>query len=161
MSLNNAPTIINEEQATIHNLETKMEVLAKEVKELRQTVLRLSLLQKKAQKSRDMPPPPPPMAKPPAVPSNVVLRTPSPAPTKQDTTKTQRTRTQQNKARALVFKQQVSFGFLKGKTYGRVVNRMAHHTKVFRYLNWAVKELPPNDKFVMFLASQGFPKTTL
>ena len=151
-------TISDDQQTTIDNLTTQVKHLAKELKEVKQTVLRLSLLQKKANKTKALLPP---VSTPSAKKCNGVLSTPSPEQaTKQDTAKTQRTRTQLNKARALVFKQQVSFGLLKGQSYGRVVQRLAHQKKVLRYLNWLVQKLPQSDKFVMFLASQGFPKTT-
>ena len=169
------------------DLVKQVHALTQKLKEMEQKVLRLSLLLKKQSRQKNNktmspprapPVPPRPMTvtmSPPVPPKNENMSQPVPPPTSPPMSPpappmctpspehvskpSQPTRTQVNRARALIFKQQVSFGRLKGNTYGNVVRRLARKKDVLRYLNWMVTKCSRKDNFVLFLSSEGFPKT--
>ena len=68
----------------------------------------------------------------------------------------QRRRSERNRARALVFQQNVGFGKFKHFSYGRASKHL-HHPRHCAYVKWLFKMLP-RSKFTLFLSTQGFPK---
>ena len=68
----------------------------------------------------------------------------------------QRRRSERNRARALVFQQNVGFGKFKHFSYGRASKHL-NHPRHCAYVKWLFKMLP-RSKFTLFLSTQGFPK---